>query len=172
LYLSIENTNKPYYNKKASTSKKGAVPAIHKLFASSFFSSALLIQWSNLVGPKVEKVWSVEPLDEKTQMMIGRQVLNGEMGRTLTSVEPKWIVLHAMICTAFLYQDHALNSLCALVFVLPVRYLRNFSPYFNVLCERVPNQLIDPLVKLRKLHKPHSLVTYITIVVSILSFFF
>ncbi|KAI8076622.1 uncharacterized protein B0P05DRAFT_133526 [Gilbertella persicaria] len=136
-------------------SKKGS-----PLFESSFFSAALLIQWSNLMGPKVEKVWSVEPVEEKLQMMIGRQVLNGEMGRTLKGVEPKWIVLHrqAIICTAFLFHDPTLESLCAFVFVVPVRYLRNFSQYFNVLCGRIPAQLVEPLLKLRKVFKRHSIV--------------
>ncbi|KAI7888281.1 uncharacterized protein EV154DRAFT_425963 [Mucor mucedo] len=143
---------KPLKNKSASTEIQ--------LFESSFFSAALLIQWSNLMGPKVEKVWSVEPMEEKLQMMIGRQVLNGEMGRTLKGVEPKWIVLHrqAIICTAFLFQDPTLESLCAFVLVVPVRYLRNFSQYFNVLCDRIPSQLVDPLLKLRKIHKRHSIV--------------
>ncbi|KAI8641516.1 hypothetical protein BD408DRAFT_206571 [Parasitella parasitica] len=130
-----------------------------KLFESSFFSAAMLIQWSNLVGPKVEKVWSVEPLEEKLQTMIGRQVLNGEMGRTLKGVEPKWIVLHrqAIICTAFLFNDPTLESLCALVLVVPVRYLRNFSQYFQVLRDRIPNQLVEPLVQLRKVYKRHAI---------------
>lgn len=120
----------------------------------------MLIQWSNLVGPKVEKIWSVEPLEEKLQMMIGRQVLNGEMGRTLKGVEPKWIVLHrqAIICTAFLFNDPTLESLCALVLVVPVRYLRNFSQYFQVLCDRIPIQLVEPLVQLRKVYKRHTVV--------------
>ncbi|KAI8088591.1 hypothetical protein BDF21DRAFT_334728 [Thamnidium elegans] len=146
------NNKKPQKNKTTSTQLQ--------LFESSFFSAALLIQWSNLVGPKVEKVWSVEPLEEKVQMMIGRQVLNGEMGRTLKGVEPKWIVLHrqAIICTGFLFHDPTLESLCAFVFVVPVRYLRNFSQYFNVLCDRIPTQLVDPLTKLRKIYKRHSIV--------------
>lgn len=150
----IATNKKPLKNKSVSTQIQ--------LFESSFFSAALLVQWSNLVGPKVEKVWSVEPMEEKLQMMIGRQVLNGEMGRTLKGVEPKWIVLHrqAIICTAFLFQDPTLESLCAFVLVVPVRYLRNFSQYFNVLCDRIPTQLVDPLVKLRKIHKRHSIVSY------------
>lgn len=114
-----------------------------------------------MVGPKVEKVWSVEPMEEKMQMMIGRQVLNGEMGRTLNGVEPKWIVLHrqAIICTAFLFQDPTLESLCAFVLVVPVRYLRNFSQYFTVLSDRIPTELIEPLLKLRKIYKCHSIVS-------------
>lgn len=93
-------------------------------------------------------------------MMIGRQVLNGEMGRTLEGVEPKWIVLHrqAMICTAFLFHDPTLESLCALVLVVPVRYLKNFSQYFHVLCDRIPNQLVEPLLGLRKIYKRHAIV--------------
>ncbi|CEP14529.1 hypothetical protein [Parasitella parasitica] len=122
-------------------------------------SYPMLIQWSNLVGPKVEKIWSVEPLEEKLQTMIGRQVLNGEMGRTLEGVEPKWIVLHrqAIICTAFLFNDPTLESLCALVLVVPVRYLRNFSQYFQVLRDRTPNQLVEPLVQLRRVYKRHDI---------------
>lgn len=131
-----------------------------QLFESSFFSAALLVQWSNVVGPKVEKIWSSEPLDENMQTIIGRQVLNGEMGRELTGVEPKWVILHkqAIICTAFLFHDPSLDSICSLIFVVPVRYLRNFSQYFHVLCERVPVQLVEPIIKLRKIHKRHSIV--------------
>jgi hypothetical protein len=134
-----------------------------ELFDSSFFSAALLIHWSNLEGPKVEKVWSVEPMEEKLQMLIGRQVLNGEMGRSLQGVEPKWIVLHkqAIICTGFLFYDPTLESLCAFVLVVPVRYLRNFSQYFNVLSDRIPTQLVEPLLKLRKIYKRHSIVKYL-----------
>ncbi|CAO3631329.1 unnamed protein product [Mucor hiemalis] len=140
-------------------SKKIQTSTSVQLFESSFFSAALLIRWSNLEGPKVEKVWSAEPMEEKLQMLIGRQVLNGEMGRTLQSVEPKWIVLHrqAIICTAFLFQDPTLESLCAIVLVVPVRYLRNFSQYFTVLSDRIPIQLVEPLVQLRKIHKRHSI---------------
>ena len=145
-------------NKKQS--KKATASTEVQLFESSFFTAALLIQWSNLMGPKVEKVWSGEPMDEKLQTLIGRQVLNGEMGRTLNGFEPKWIVLHRqeIICTAFLFQDPTLASLCAFVLVVPVRYLRNFSQYFNVLSKRIPTQLIEPLLKLRKIHKRHSTV--------------
>lgn len=147
-------------NSKKQQSKKTQTSTSMQLFESSFFSAALLIRWSNLEGPKVEKVWSVEPMEEKLQMLIGRQVLNGEMGRTLHSVEPKWIVLHrqAIICTAFLFQDPTLESLCAIVLVVPVRYLRNFSQYFTVLSDRIPTQLVEPLKQLRKIHKRHSIV--------------
>ncbi|KAI8997408.1 hypothetical protein BDB01DRAFT_36516 [Pilobolus umbonatus] len=129
------------------------------LFDSSFFSAALLIQWSNLMGPKVERVWSVEPLEERVQMLIGRQVLNGEMGRSIKEVEPKWIILHkqGIICTAFLYNDPTIQSLCAFVLVVPIRYLKNFSQYFNVLCDRVPYQLVEVLIKLRMIHRKCSI---------------
>lgn len=132
-----------------------------QLFDSSFFSAALLVQWSNLVGPKVEKIWSAEPLEESLQTIIGRQVLNGEMGREFRGVEPKWVILHkqAIICTAFLFHDPSLDSLCTLIFVVPVRYLRNFSQYFQVLCERVPSQLVEPIIKLRKIYKRHSIAS-------------
>ncbi|KAG0170508.1 hypothetical protein DFQ30_002374 [Apophysomyces sp. BC1015] len=117
--------------------------------------AVLLVQWSNVVGPKVEKVWSSEPMSERLQATIGRQVLNGEMGRTVETAEPKWVVLHrqAIVCTAFLYTDPTAQSLCALILVVPVRYLRNFSQYFHVLRDRVPFQLIQPLIRLRKVCK-------------------
>ncbi|KAF7721095.1 hypothetical protein EC973_005413 [Apophysomyces ossiformis] len=127
------------------------------LFESCFFSAVLLVQWSNIVGPKVEKIWSSEAMDERLQIMIGRQVLNGEVGRTVETVEPKWLVLYrqSIVCTAFLYTDPTAQSLCALIMVVPVRYLRNFSQYFHILRDRVPSQLIQPLIQLRKVHKRH-----------------
>ncbi|CAO3617746.1 unnamed protein product [Cunninghamella blakesleeana] len=129
-----------------------------ELFDSCFFSAILLIQWSNVVGPKVTKVWSGEPMDSSLLTTIARQVLNGEMGRALSKIEPKWLVLHrqGLVCTAFLYQDPCSSSLCGLVMVVPVRYLRNFSQYFNVLSQRVPRQLIDVLMKLRKNYRKHN----------------
>ncbi|KAI9485698.1 MAG: hypothetical protein EXX96DRAFT_16538 [Benjaminiella poitrasii] len=152
----VSNNN----NKKASK-KCSAISDTSELqlFDSSFFSAVLLIQWSNLVGPKVEKVWSAEPVKEELQMLVGKQVLNGEMGRTLNGVEPKWIVLHkqAIICTGFLFHDPTLESLCAIALVVPVRYLRNFSQYFHVLCDRIPRELVEPLLKLRKIHKRYSI---------------
>ncbi|KAI8379108.1 uncharacterized protein BYT42DRAFT_313301 [Radiomyces spectabilis] len=140
-------------SKTKGASSEVSSKSLAELFESSFFSAVLLVQWSNVMGPKVERVWSNEPLDERLQQIIGRQVLNGEMGRTLASAEPKWVVLHrqGIVCTAFLYNDS--TALCALILVVPVRYLRNFSQYFNVLCTCVPRQLVEPLVKLRKIHR-------------------
>lgn len=132
-----------------------------QLFDSCFFSAILLVQWSNVVGPKVSKAWSGEPMDARLLTTIARQVLNGEMGRTLSDIEPKWLVLNrqGLICTAFLYQDPCSKSLCALVMVVPVRYLRNFSQYFKVLSQRVPRQLIDVLIKLRKIYRRLNIVS-------------
>ncbi|KAI7870628.1 hypothetical protein BDF14DRAFT_1498784 [Spinellus fusiger] len=150
--------------------KKGRPPCppsredLTQLFDSSFFSAVLLVQWSNVVGPKTEKVWSSEKMDEHLEKTIGRQILNGEMGRVLhrEDVEAKWIVLHrqAIVCTGFLYNDEVVGSLCALVLVVPTRYLRNFSQYFGVLQEHVPNQLVKPLVLLRKAYKRHPGMTW------------
>ncbi|KAI8337007.1 C9orf72-like protein family-domain-containing protein [Chlamydoabsidia padenii] len=138
-----------------SKSPRSATDTMTQLFDSCFFSAILLVQWSNVVGPKVSKAWSGEPMDTQLLTTIARQVLNGEMGRTLSDIEPKWLVLHrqGLICTAFLFQDPCSKSLCALVMVVPVRYLRNFSQYFKVLSQRVPRQLIDVLIKLRKVYR-------------------
>ncbi|KAI8144059.1 C9orf72-like protein family-domain-containing protein [Fennellomyces sp. T-0311] len=140
-------------NKKAT--KPQEEETLDQLFESCFFSAVLLLQWSNVMGPKMEKVWSADEasMDEKLQTLIGRQVLNGEMGRPLSGVELKWITLHrqAIMCAAFLFNDS--NALRALVFVLPLRYLRNFSPYFHVLRDRVPLLLVEPLQQLRKLYR-------------------
>ncbi|KAI9484741.1 hypothetical protein BDB00DRAFT_115308 [Zychaea mexicana] len=143
--------------------------SIDQLFESCFFSAVLLLQWSNVMGPKMVKVWSSADdeaaMDEKLQTLIGRQVLNGEMGRSISEdgggVELKWITLHrqGILCAAFLYNDRnnggssGSSALSALVFILPLRYLRNFSPYFHVLRDRVPLLLIQPLKQIRKLSR-------------------
>lgn len=130
-----------------------------EILQSSFFSAILLIQWSNVIGPKVDKVWSAEPVDEKTQMMIARQVLNGEIGSC--SIESKWVLLQSMMCTAFLFEDPTVRSLSAIVLVVPTRYQKNFSQYFQLLKDRVPIQLVQPLVHLRKLQKREGVVSSI-----------
>ncbi|KAG2225946.1 hypothetical protein INT45_006642 [Circinella minor] len=177
-------------NKNATTTSTTTIPeetkeTIDQLFESCFFSAVLLLQWSNVMGPKMEKVWSSSDeetaTDEKLQTLIGRQVLNGEMGRSIMGVELKWITLHrqGILCASFLYNDKVSSSinssnnnsnngsnstgshsgistssaLCALVFILPLRYLRNFSPYFHVLRDRVSPWLIEPLQLLRKLSR-------------------
>ncbi|KAI8968440.1 hypothetical protein BDF20DRAFT_839544 [Mycotypha africana] len=136
------------------------------IFDSSFFSEALLIQWSYVMGPKVEKVWSnhvsVDEKRKKLRTLIARQILNGEVGRNIKAIaEPKWIVLshrhEAIVCAGFLFYDPTIELLCALVFVVPVRYLRNFSRYFQLLCDRIPLQLVEPLIKLRKVYQQLSL---------------
>lgn len=155
----ITTTTTAGLSKDHGSKKEKSQRTMAQLFESCFFSSVLLIQWSNVVGPKVEKIWSNEPMSDQIQSLIGRQVLNGETDRTIQSVELKWIVLHrqGIICTAFIYHD---QSLCALVFVLPVRHLRNFSPYFRVLRDRVPESLIRPLVQLRKIYRRQNIVSY------------
>lgn len=110
------------------------------------------------MGPKVDKVWSAEAMDEGTQMMIARQVLNGEMGTR--SVESKWILLQSMMCTAFLFEDPTLHTLFAIVLVVPARYQKNFSGYFQLLQDRVPNQLVQPLIQLRKIQKRENIVKW------------
>lgn len=140
--------------------------SLDQLFESCFFSGVILLQWSNVVGPKTEKVWSSSDeatLDTKMQALIGRQVLNGEMGRDIPVVELKWIALHrqAILCAAFLYNDPTAKSLCALVFVLPVRYLRNFSSYFAIFRDRVPRMLVEPLQHLRKVCRRRNLVSHL-----------
>ncbi|KAI9312232.1 hypothetical protein BX666DRAFT_1989903 [Dichotomocladium elegans] len=142
--------------------KAGSATCLDQLLESSFFSAVLLLQWSNVMGPKIEKVWSSDEAiskDEKLQALIGRQVLNGEMGRSFSTVELKWIALHrqAILCASFLYTDDTIDSLCAMVFVLPVRYLRNFSPYFEMVKIRVPRMLVGPLQQLRRIHKRRNL---------------
>ncbi|KAI9282253.1 C9orf72-like protein family-domain-containing protein [Sporodiniella umbellata] len=137
---------------KESNKLKKQVPTSElEILQSSFFSHILLIQWSNVIGPKVEKVWPEEGMDENTQMMIARQVLNGEL--SATSVESKWIWFSSMICTAFLFEDSTVNTLCAICLVVPKRYQKNFAQYLPLLQNRVPDQLVKPLVQLRKIHK-------------------
>ncbi|KAG1055613.1 hypothetical protein G6F46_004173 [Rhizopus delemar] len=115
---------------ESNTTKKTSAPTTEfEIFQSSFFSSILLIQWSNVVGPKVDKVWSAEAMDEGTQMMIARQVLNGEMGTR--SVESKWILLPSMMCTAFLFEDPTLHTLFAIVLVVPARVITSHLQTFG-----------------------------------------
>lgn len=64
---------------------------------SSFFSAVMLIKWSNVMGPEVEKVWasgdqSVQA-KKTTYASIAKQVLNGEIGRNILEIEPKFLVL-------------------------------------------------------------------------------
>ncbi|KAI7853339.1 hypothetical protein BDC45DRAFT_442274 [Circinella umbellata] len=152
----------------ATTTSTTTIPeetkeTIDQLFESCFFSAVLLLQWSNVMGPKMEKVWSSSDeetaTDEKLQTLIGRQVLNGEMGRSIMGVELKWITLHrqGILCASFLYNDKVSNS--SNIFILPLRYLRNFSPYFHVLRDRVSPWLIEPLQLLRKLSRRRHIVS-------------
>ncbi|CAO3703819.1 unnamed protein product [Rhizopus stolonifer] len=135
---------------KESKTKKH-VPTSEFEIESSFFSHILLIQWSNVIGPKVDKIWSKEGMDESTQMMIARQILNGEL--PTRSVESKWIWLPSMICTAFLFEDPTIQVLFAICLVVPIRYQKNFSQYLPLLQSRVPDQLVKPLIGLRRIYK-------------------
>jgi hypothetical protein len=64
---------------------------------SSFFSAVMLIKWSNVMGPEVEKVWASDDQAVQTKKAtytgIAKQVLNGEIGRTILEIEPKFLVL-------------------------------------------------------------------------------
>lgn len=64
---------------------------------SSFFSAAMLIKWSNVMGPEVEKVWASGDQSVQTKKTaytsIAKQVLNGEIGRNILEIEPKFLVL-------------------------------------------------------------------------------
>ncbi|KAI8071280.1 hypothetical protein BC940DRAFT_166102 [Gongronella butleri] len=132
-----------------------------RIFDSSFFSVVMLVHWSNVVGPKVKKVWSADPVDDQLLITIARQVLNGEMGRELSGIEPKWLVLHrqGLICAAFLFQEPVSLCLSALVMVVPVRYLRNFAQYFSILAHRIPTELIDVIIHLRKASRRLNIIT-------------
>jgi hypothetical protein len=65
---------------------------------SSFFSAVMLIKWSNVMGPEVEKVWTQtgdHAIQSKkaTYASIAKQVLNGEIGRNILEIEHKFLVL-------------------------------------------------------------------------------
>jgi len=64
---------------------------------SSFFSAVMLIKWSNVMGPEVEKVWASDDQAVQTKKAtytgIAKQVLNGEIGRNILEIEPKFLVL-------------------------------------------------------------------------------
>lgn len=153
----IESSSTP----SASKTDVEQAETLDELFESCFFSGVLLLQWSNVEGPKVDKVWTSKDdalNDKNMQRLIAQQILNGEMDRPIKDIEVKWVVLHrqAVVCLAFLYNDRTLS---ALVFVLPDRYRRNFSPYLQVLRNRVPREFIERLVRLRKWSKRHSVVS-------------
>ncbi|KAI9283665.1 C9orf72-like protein family-domain-containing protein [Umbelopsis sp. AD052] len=149
---------------------------------SSFFSAVMLIKWSNVMGPEVEKVWASDDQAVQTKKAtytgIAKQVLNGEIGRTILEIEPKFLVLgdEGVICTSFLFAEYNnpsskngpiggtpttkaskkysldTNKISALVFLVPLQYLRNFSNYFDVMVDRVPG-LVEKLRRLRLITK-------------------
>jgi hypothetical protein len=146
---------------------------------SSFFSAVMLIKWSNVMGPEVENVWTqgdqAAQSKNATYASIAKQVLNGEIGRNILEIEPKFLVLgdEGVICTSFLFAEYQANTsskastpspsksgsniserqldtnkISALVFLVPLQYLRNFSNYFDVMVDRVPG-LVEKLRRLR-----------------------
>ncbi|CAO3695675.1 unnamed protein product [Umbelopsis ramanniana] len=151
---------------------------------SSFFSAVMLIKWSNVMGPEVEKVWASDDQAVQTKKAtytgIAKQVLNGEIGRNILEIEPKFLVLgdEGVICTSFLFAEYDnpsskngpiggapstkgpaikkysldTNKISALVFLVPLQYLRNFSNYFDVMVDRVPG-LVEKLRRLRLITK-------------------
>lgn len=160
-----------------STAMEGA-PHLN-LPDSSFFSAVMLIKWSNVMGPEVEKVWTqgdqTAQSKNATYASIAKQVLNGEIGRNILEIEPKFLVLgdEGVICTSFLFAEYQANTssksstsspsrsgssitgrqldtnkISALVFLVPLQYLRNFSNYFDVMVDRVPG-LVEKLRRLR-----------------------
>ncbi|ORZ18386.1 hypothetical protein BCR41DRAFT_46488 [Lobosporangium transversale] len=118
---------------------------------NGFFLAVLSMYWSNLVGPRIEQIWTsrVGCPDESTLNLLAKQVLNGEVMRTTDTIEPKMVVLQeeGLIAMSYLYTAHpsmadntsysctlgsttgtlAMSTKFVLSFVVPLVYLQSFS---------------------------------------------
>ncbi|RUS22486.1 hypothetical protein BC937DRAFT_88746 [Endogone sp. FLAS-F59071] len=76
-----------------------------------FFSAIMLVRWSNILGPKVEKIWAPEQSEPDNKMLenTAKQILSGEIGRNVMGIEPKFLVLsdEGIIATSFLFTEYA-----------------------------------------------------------------
>ncbi|KAG0343362.1 hypothetical protein BG004_005360 [Podila humilis] len=107
---------------------------------NGFFLAVMSLYWSNLVGPRIEQIWSprLGCPDESTLDQLSKQILNGEVMRTSDTVEAKMVVL----------QEEAMSTKFVLSFVVPLVYLQNFSGFFGVMSDHAP-VLIEVLRGLR-----------------------
>ncbi|KAG0203246.1 hypothetical protein BGX28_004428 [Mortierella sp. GBA30] len=130
---------------------------------NGFFLAVMSVYWSNLVGPRIEQIWTprVGCPDESTLNQLAKQILNGEVMRTTDIVEPKMVVLQeeGLIAMSYLYIANpsmadtcsygsttlgtttgtlAMSTRFVLSFVVPLAYLQNFSGFFGVMSDHAP----------------------------------
>ncbi|KAF9432359.1 hypothetical protein BGZ76_010906 [Entomortierella beljakovae] len=145
----------------------------HCLPDNGFFLAVMSVYWSNLVGPRIEQVWTprVGCPDEPTLNLLAKQILNGEVLRTTEAIEPKLIVLQeeGLIAMSYLYTANpsmtdncsyssttlgttagtlAMSTKFVLSFVVPLAYLQNFSGFLSIMSDHAP-VLIEILRGLR-----------------------
>ncbi|KAK3807612.1 MAG: C9orf72-like protein family-domain-containing protein [Benniella sp.] len=135
----------------------------HCLPENGFFLAVMSVYWSNLVGPRIEHIWTppVGCPDESTLNLLAKQILNGEVMRTTDVIEPKMVVLQeeGLIAMSYLYNANpsttdshsystmtlgstagtlAMSTKFVLSFVVPLVYLQNFSSFFGVMSDHAP----------------------------------
>lgn len=140
---------------------------------NGFFLAVMSLYWSNLVGPRIEQIWTprLGCPDESTLDQLSKQILNGEVMRTSDSVETKMVVLQeeGLIAMSYLYtavpsvgdtcsynsttlgttsSSLAMSTKFVLSFVVPLVYLQNFSGFFGIMSDHAP-VLIEVLRGLR-----------------------
>ncbi|KAG0278370.1 hypothetical protein BGZ95_004157 [Linnemannia exigua] len=140
---------------------------------NGFFLAVMSVYWSNLVGPRIEQIWTprVGCPDESTLNQLAKQILNGEVMRTAETVESKMVVLQeeGLIAMSYLYTANpsmaetcsfssttlgittgtlAMSTKFVLSFVVPLAYLQNFSGFFDIMSDHAP-VLIEILRGLR-----------------------
>ncbi|KAF9973779.1 hypothetical protein BGZ73_002967 [Actinomortierella ambigua] len=140
---------------------------------NGFFLAVMSVYWSNLMGPRIEQVWTprVGCPEESTLARLAKQVLNGEVMRTVDKIEPKMVVLQeeGLLALSYLYTacpssadggqygsttmgtttgTLAMPTKFVLSFVVPLAYLENFSTFFGIMSDHAPI-LIEILCGLR-----------------------
>ncbi|KAG0363674.1 hypothetical protein BG005_009094 [Podila minutissima] len=140
---------------------------------NGFFLAVMSLYWSNLVGPRIEQIWTprLGCPDESTLDQLSKQILNGEVMRTSDSVEAKMVVLQeeGLIAMSYLYSavpsvgdtcsyssttlgttssTLSMSTKFVLSFVVPLVYLQNFSGFFSIMSDHAP-VLIEVLRGLR-----------------------
>ncbi|KAF9356037.1 hypothetical protein BGX26_005800 [Mortierella sp. AD094] len=145
----------------------------HCLPDNGFFLAVMSVYWSNLVGPRIEQVWTprVGCPDESTLNLLAKQILNGEVMRATEAIEPKMVILQeeGLIAMSYLYTANpsmtdscsyssttlgstagtlAMSTKFVLSFVVPLVYLQNFSSFFSIMSDHAP-VLIEVLRGLR-----------------------
>ncbi|KAF8975467.1 hypothetical protein BGZ46_009101, partial [Entomortierella lignicola] len=145
----------------------------HCLPDNGFFLAVMSVYWSNLVGPRIEQVWTprVGCPDEPTLNLLAKHVLNGEVMRVTEAIEPKMVILQeeGLIAMSYLYTANpsmtdncsyssttlgsttgtlAMSTKFVLSFIVPLVYLQNYSSFLGIMSDHAP-VLIEVLRGLR-----------------------